>query len=56
MRFNGVVNINEAIEFNLSVQRIGFAGPHLHHGTNDSLCFTISLRSISYQRCTFDLS
>ena len=48
MGFNGVVEIDKAIEFYLSMQRVfklNALVPHLHNGTNDTLSLTIGLRS-----------
>ena len=58
MRFNGIVKVNEAIEFNLSVQRIfklNLLVPHLHQGTNDSLSFAVGLRSGNASKALTDV-
>jgi hypothetical protein len=45
MGFNGVVEIDKATKFNVSVQRVfklNALVPHLHNSTNDALCLSIS--------------
>ena len=48
MRFDGIVEVNKTLEFDLSlcaVSKDKFIVPHFHNGSDDPLCFAIGLRS-----------
>ena len=58
MGFNGVVEIDKAIKFNVSVQRVfklNALVPHLHNSTNDALCLSIGLRSSNPREALTDV-